>query len=153
MRLTVVCVGRARARPERALQDHYAGRITAWPLAIREVEEKRRLTGDALRSAEAALIRKAIPDRARIVALDERGRTVTSRAFADILARWQDEGVADAAFAIGGAGGLDAALRDDAALTLSFGRMTWPHQLARAMLLEQVFRAQSILAGHPYHRD
>jgi 23S rRNA (pseudouridine1915-N3)-methyltransferase len=153
MRLSLIAVGRSRGGPERTLQDHYAGRIAAWPIEIREVEEKKKLAGDALKAAEAALIRRAIPDRAAIVALDERGRAISSRELAAALQRWQDDGVADVAFVIGGADGLDAGLRAEAALTLSFGRATWPHQLARAMLLEQLFRAQSILANHPYHRD
>jgi 23S rRNA (pseudouridine1915-N3)-methyltransferase len=153
MKISVIAVGRARGGPERTLQDHYAGRVTAWPLDVREVEEKKKLSGDALKAAEADLIRRALPDRAVIVALDERGKEITSRDLAKRLSGWQDDGVADVAFVIGGADGLDPALRDKAALTISFGRATWPHQLVRAMLLEQVFRAQSILANHPYHRD
>jgi 23S rRNA (pseudouridine1915-N3)-methyltransferase len=153
VKISIIAVGRSRGGPERTLQDHYAGRVAAWPLDIREVEEKKKLAGDALKAAEAALIRRAIPDRAVMVALDERGDQIASRDLAARLQRWQDDGVSDVAFLIGGADGLDPALREEAALRLSFGRATWPHQLVRAMLLEQIFRAQSILSGHPYHRD
>ena len=87
------------------------------------------------------------------MALDERGRQLGSRDFAQKLGAWRDQGVAEIAFVIGGADGLAESLRRRADLTLSLGQMTWPHMLARAMLVEQIYRAQQILAGHPYHRD
>ena len=151
MRITVIAVGRLRGGPERALADHYLRRI-AWPVTVREVEERRKLPPAALKRREAALIETALPDRATLVALDERGRTLDSHAFAARLGRWQDDGVADLAFAIGGADGLDPAIAGRAALILSLGAMTWPHFLIRGMLFEQLYRAQQILAGHPYHR-
>jgi 23S rRNA (pseudouridine1915-N3)-methyltransferase len=98
-------------------------------------------------------VRAALPKGARLIALDERGKTLASGDFAALLGRWRDEGLGELAFAIGGAGGLDASLREAAALTLSFGPMTWPHLLTRALLAEQLYRAQSILTGHPYHRE
>jgi 23S rRNA (pseudouridine1915-N3)-methyltransferase len=88
-----------------------------------------------------------------VVALDGKGRTLTSAQFARHLGGWRDHGVKDLAFAIGGADGLDAAVIDRAQLVLSLGPMTWPHMLARALLVEQIYRAQCILAGHPYHRE
>jgi len=88
-----------------------------------------------------------------VIALDERGKTLASGDFATLLGRWRDDGVGDLAFAIGGAGGLDASVREAAALTLALGPMTWPHLLTRALLAEQLYRAQSILTGHPYHRE
>lgn len=89
----------------------------------------------------------------RTVALDERGRDLPSTDLAALLARWRDEGVRDARFLIGAADGHDAATRDKADLLLGFGRATWPHMLVRAMLAEQLYRAFSILDGHPYHRE
>ena len=106
-----------------------------------------------MKAREAELILAALPQSARLVALDEHGAAWSSRDFADRLARWRDESVAEAAFAIGGAEGLDAAILDRAHLVLSLGPMTWPHLLVRGMLLEQLYRAQQILAGHPYHRE
>ena len=152
MRITVIAVGRLRSGPEQALADHYRRRIN-WPVEIREVEERRKLPPAELKRREAALIEAAIPDRAVLVALDERGKDLSSRDFAARLGRWRDDGVADLAFAIGGADGLDDAIRSRAALTLSLGSMTWPHFMVRGMLFEQLYRAQQILAGHPYHRD
>jgi len=89
----------------------------------------------------------------RTVVLDERGKQLASTALAEILGRWRDDGVREARFLIGAADGHDAALRDGADLSLAFGAATWPHMLARAMLAEQLWRATSILSGHPYHRD
>lgn len=152
MRITVIAVGRLRSGPERALADQYRTRLT-WPVAIREVEERRKLPPDQLKRREAALIEAALPERATLVALDERGRTIDSRAFAGQIERWRDDGVADLVFAIGGADGLDPSILDKAALSLSLGAMTWPHFLVRGMVLEQLYRAQQIIAGHPYHRD
>nr|WP_243451741.1 23S rRNA (pseudouridine(1915)-N(3))-methyltransferase RlmH [Sphingosinicella soli] len=89
----------------------------------------------------------------RLVALDERGDTLPSAAFAERLGRWRDDGVREARFLIGGADGHDAETRAEADLLISFGKGTWPHLLVRAMLAEQLYRATSILAGHPYHRE
>lgn len=99
------------------------------------------------------MILAALPAGARFVALDEHGANLTSRVLAERLAAWRDQGVATLAFAIGGAGGLGRAVIERADAVLSLGALTWPHLLVRGMLLEQLYRAQQILAGHPYHRD
>jgi 23S rRNA (pseudouridine1915-N3)-methyltransferase len=111
------------------------------------------LPAAVLRAREAALILAALPARSRLVALDERGVTWSSRELAERLAAWRDQGVAELAFAIGGADGLGAEVLDRADAILSLGPMTWPHLLVRSLLLEQLYRAQQILAGHPYHRE
>jgi 23S rRNA (pseudouridine1915-N3)-methyltransferase len=151
MRLTIAAIGRAGRGPERDLYDHYAGRIR-WPLALREIEQKRKLPASELMRREGELLLAAVPTDAVTVALDRRGRQMDSAAFARQLGRWRDQSVADVAFLIGGADGHAEALLEEASLVLSFGAMTWPHQLARAMLAEQIYRGQQILAGHPYHR-
>ena len=152
MRLHVAAVGRCKAGPERALYEHFARRVT-FPLDLIEVEEKRRLPAKALKKREAELLVARAPEGALLVALDEKGKPLTSLAFAKRLGQWRDDGVKDIAFLIGGAEGLDESLLKRAALVLSLGPMTWPHLMARAMLAEQLYRAQSILAGHPYHRE
>ena len=106
-----------------------------------------------LKAREAALILAALPARARLIALDQRGAMWSSRTLADRLAAWRDQGVVELAFAIGGADGLGGEILDRANATLSLGPMTWPHLLVRSLLLEQLYRAQQILAGHPYHRE
>ena len=151
MKLTIACIGRAGRGPERDLYEHYAGRIR-WPLALRELEEKKKLPPPQLIEREGNLLLAAAPDKAVLVALDRRGKVLDSEAFAGRLGRWRDESVADVAFLIGGADGHTEALLKRAGLVLSFGSMTWPHLLARAMLAEQIYRAQQLLAGHPYHR-
>jgi 23S rRNA (pseudouridine1915-N3)-methyltransferase len=155
MRLHLCAVGRLRAGPERALIDDYLTRAdrTGRPLGLgpvteHEVEDRR---GGGM-TAEAALLSRAIPGGAAVIAMDERGRTITSPALATMLADWRDKGSADAAFLIGGADGLDPGLRHRADMVLSFGAMVWPHALARVMLAEQIYRAMTILAGSPYHR-
>ena len=122
-------------------------------MAIVELEVRQRLPAAALRAREAALILDALPAGARLIVLDERGTIWSSRGLADRIAAWRVEGVAELAFAIGGAEGLDGAVISRADESLSLGSMTWPHRLVRGMLLEQLYRAQQILAGHPYHRD
>ena len=122
-------------------------------MAIVELEVRQRLPAAALRAREAALILDALPAGARLIVLDERGTIWSSRGLADRIAAWRVEGVAELAFAIGGAEGLDGAVIGRANESLSLGSMTWPHRLVRGMLLEQLYRAQQILAGHPYHRD
>ena len=151
MRLSIIAVGRLKAGPHEALARHYAERLT-FPLTIREVEEKRPLPPAELREREAALLLAAAPQGATLVALDARGKALASEAFAERLGRWRDQGVGEIAFLIGGAEGLAERARAKAELVLSLGPMTWPHLLARGMLLEQLYRAQQIMAGHPYHR-
>lgn len=151
MRISICAVGRARSHPTAEICQIYLQRL-AWPVAIREVEVRKNLAGEKLALAEAELLRAALPARAVVVALDGRGKVLSSEGFAQRLGRWRDDGVADLAFAIGGANGLHPEFSRAAALTLSLGAMTWPHLLARAMLMEQLYRAHTILAGHPYHR-
>lgn len=151
MKLTIAAVGRAGRGPERDLYEHYAGRIR-WPLTLREVEEKKKLPPAQLIVREGELLLDAVPPKAVLVALDRRGKTIDSAAFAERLQRWRDDGVAEVAFLIGGADGHGEGLLGKSSLAVSFGAMTWPHLLARAMLAEQIYRAQQLLAGHPYHR-
>lgn len=151
MKLTICAVGRLKAGPERDLLEKYRRRLS-WPLEIVELEERRKLSPAELKKRESALIDKALPAGCVRVALDERGKSMTSREFAAKIGDWRDQG-RDIGFMIGGADGLDTGLRSGADATVSFGTATWPHQLARAMLVEQIYRAQEILAGHPYHRD
>ncbi|HJU17705.1 MAG TPA: 23S rRNA (pseudouridine(1915)-N(3))-methyltransferase RlmH [Stellaceae bacterium] len=148
----MLAIGRLRRGPLKDLAADYAGRI-APPVAIVELEASGRLPPPAAKAREAELILAALPAGARLVALDERGASWSSRAFADRIAAWRDQGLPELAFAIGGADGLGAMVLDRAETVLSLGAMTWPHLLARIMLLEQLYRAQQILAGHPYHRD
>lgn len=156
MRLQVAAVGRIRAdAPERALIDDYRTRFdrTARPLGMgplseTEVEPKRG-TGPA---AEADALTRALPPGGALIAMDERGRMLSSPDLADQLARFRDRGTGDLSFVIGGADGLLREIRDRADLVLSFGPMVWPHMLARAMLFEQLYRAATILSGSPYHR-
>jgi 23S rRNA (pseudouridine1915-N3)-methyltransferase len=134
------------------LQAHYAARILP-PPEIVELDVKQRLPPTVMKTREAELMLTALPSGATLVALDEHGGTWSSREFAERIAGWRDRGVSDLAFAIGGAEGLGGAVLNRASATLSLGPMTWPHLLVRGMLLEQLYRAQQILAGHPYHRD
>lgn len=152
MKLTIAAIGRAGRGPERDLYEHYAGRIR-WPLALRELEEKRKLPPPQLMQREGELLLQAVPTGATLVALDRRGKVLDSEAFATRLGTWRDSSVSDLAFLIGGADGHTEQLLQKSALVLSFGAMTWPHMLARGMLAEQIYRAQQLLAGHPYHRS
>jgi 23S rRNA (pseudouridine1915-N3)-methyltransferase len=150
VKLLIAAIGRAPRGPERDLYEHYAGRIR-WPLALRELEEKRKLPPLQMIQRESELLLEAAPAKAVLVALDRRGKLLDSEAFAGQLGLWRDE-VSDIAFLIGGADGHPESLLKRATLVISFGAMTWPHLLARAMLAEQLYRTQQLLAGHPYHR-
>ncbi len=123
-----------------------------WPASLREVEARGAAKGSARRGQEAKLLLKALGDDAFPVALDGKGVQLTSEELARRMETWQDQGVRELAFLIGGAGGLDAEVLERAEFSLSLGAMTWPHLLARVMLAEQLYRAASILSGHPYHR-
>lgn len=158
MRLLICAVGRLKAGPERDIAARYADRLKAQgrslalgPLDLVEIEESRAQRAEQRRAEEAlALLAAAGP--ATLVALDERGTTPTSAELADRIGGWRDAGVGTLAFLIGGADGHGDAVAGQAALSLSFGRLTWPHQLVRLMLAEQLYRSTTILAGHPYHR-
>lgn len=152
MRIALVAVGRAKPGPATALYKLYAERLT-WRITLTEIEERRALEPAALKAREGERILAALPDGARVVALDEAGGSLSSRDFAALLGRWRDEGTRDLALVIGGAEGLSEAVTARADLVLALGPMTWPHMLVRALVAEQLYRAQSILAGHPYHRD
>jgi 23S rRNA (pseudouridine1915-N3)-methyltransferase len=151
MRLHLLAIGKAKPGPELELFQQYCRRLSP-PPTLRELEEKKPLTGEQRKAREAELLLGALPAGATLVALDERGAEMGSEAFAGRIRDWRDGGVQDLAFVIGGADGLHESVRARAALVLSFGRLTWPHMLVRALLAEQLFRAHSILTGHPYHR-
>jgi 23S rRNA (pseudouridine1915-N3)-methyltransferase len=157
VKIVIAAVGRAREAHVRALFHEYARRLAqggrrAWPIVLHEIEEKRRLAPLELKAREADLLRAHVPDRARLVALDASGKMLSSDDLARRLGAWRDAGAPAVAFVIGGAEGLDPALIARADLVLSLGAMTWPHQLVRVMLAEQLYRARAILDGHPYHR-
>lgn len=138
MQLHVVARGKIARSPEGELVDRYAKRIT-WPLKLTELPE----TGGKIPAEQTPI---------RTILLDERGKAISSEKLASTLQKWRDDGVREARFMIGAADGHSEAERRGADLLLAFGPATWPHLLARAMLMEQLYRATSILAGHPYHR-
>lgn len=159
MRLVVISIGRLKQGPEQELAERYRQRfedigrkLGFRGLAVHEIPESRARDAATRMAEEAAAIMAAIPDKSVLVALDERGRSVDSAAFAHQLGQWRDEGVAGTIFTIGGADGLLPELQRKARLRIAFGSATWPHQMVRVMLLEQIYRAATILAGHPYHR-
>jgi len=141
-----------RRGPLHDVQQLYASRLSPPPTIV-ELEEKRALPPALLKAREAELLLGALPSGARLVALDRIGASWSSRDLARRLQSWRDSGVVALAFAIGGAEGLGAAVIERADTVLSLGQMTWPHLLVRTMLLEQLYRAQQITAGHPYHRE
>lgn len=138
MLLHIVAHGRIGHGPEAELTERYLSRIP-WPTRVTELPDR----GGRMPAAGPATV---------TIALDERGAPLASTALAGQLGRWRDDGTREARFLIGGADGHDEATRRSADLLLGLGPATWPHLLARAMLAEQLFRATSILAGHPYHR-
>lgn len=158
MKLTILAVGRMKAGAERELYERYArradaaGRKLGLTLDIREFTEARDADATRRKDREAELMLAALAPDAILIALDEGGKPVTSPAFAERLGTWRDDGRPEVALAIGGPDGHGAALLDRADLKLAFGAMTWPHQLVRVMLAEQLYRAVAILSGHPYHR-
>jgi 23S rRNA (pseudouridine1915-N3)-methyltransferase len=158
MRIVIAAVGRMKAGPERELVARYLDRANGAgkPLALTgfeviELTESRASSSASRKSDEAKALRAALPE-GIVVALDERGKYLGSPAFSALIARWRDDGRPAASFVIGGADGLDPAFVASADMTLSFSPLTWPHQLVRIMLAEQLYRTTTILSGHPYHR-
>jgi 23S rRNA (pseudouridine1915-N3)-methyltransferase len=138
MLLHVIARGKIARSPEAELVGRYEKRIT-WPLKLTELPETGGRVGDAMTPC-------------RTVLLDEKGKDLSSEQLAEILEKWRDGGIRECRFVIGAADGHSQDERDEADLLIAFGKATWPHLLVRAMLLEQLFRATAILAGHPYHR-
>jgi 23S rRNA (pseudouridine1915-N3)-methyltransferase len=159
MRLVVAAIGRLRESPERELVERYRKRaeqigrgIGVRGIEIIEVRESRAQELSKRMIEESIALANVMPEEAAIIVLDGRGENLDSGTFAARLRRWRDDGRPDAVFIIGGDDGLMPALREKATMTLALGAATWPHQLVRIMLLEQIYRALSILSGHPYHR-
>ena len=159
MRVIVICIGRLKQGPERELAERYRERfddigrkLGFRGLEIHEISESRARDTATRMAEEAAAISALLPEKYVLVALDERGNNVDSASFARHLGRWRDQSVANTIFVIGGADGLSPELQRNAKLRVAFGSATWPHQMVRVMLLEQIYRAATILAGHPYHR-
>lgn len=152
MKLLIAAVGREKSNsPTNQLFVNLQKRIP-WEVTVKEIEEKRKLPPEQLKTREAELLLQAIPAGAKIIALDEHGKNMDSPSFAAKITDWQDMGHQSIAFVIGGAYGHGEALRQKADLLLSFGKMTWPHMLVRPMLIEQIYRAYTISTGHPYHK-
>jgi 23S rRNA (pseudouridine1915-N3)-methyltransferase len=159
MRIVIAAVGRQKHGPERELAANYRKRAEAVgrgfglrAIEIVEIRESRAQDVERRRVEESIAIANVIPERAMIVILDERGTSLDSATLAAKLGEWRVEDRPAVCFIIGGADGLATSLRGRAGLKLAFGTATWPHQLVRVMLLEQLYRAGTILAGHPYHR-
>lgn len=159
MRLVLIGVGRLKSGPERDLAGRYLTRLSASARSagltgvdLREIDESRERRPDDRKAEEARAIVAALPAGAVAAALDERGAAMPSAAFAGRIGKARDCGAPVFALVIGGPDGLDAAFRQSCALTIAFGAMTWPHQLVRVMAAEQLYRAVTILTGHPYHR-
>lgn len=151
MELLIVAVGRSRDAPIAALFDEYVRRCP-WLIRLVEVQPKEPGPTERRMAAEAGLLLAAVPAGAAVVALDEQGRDLSSTELARRLGDWRDQGRRATAFLIGGPDGLADRALAAADLRLAFGRLTWPHRLVRVMLAEQLYRATTILAGHPYHR-
>jgi 23S rRNA (pseudouridine1915-N3)-methyltransferase len=160
MKLVVAAVGRIKRGPEQELAERFreragkAGRALGFRgVDVIEIDESRARRPEDRAGEEAAALAKIFPENAAIVMLDEGGKALSSTELAGTIGRWRDHGKQAAVFVIGGPDGLDDRLLRRADLRLAFGAATWPHQLVRIMLLEQIYRGITILAGHPYHRE
>lgn len=159
MRITVHAVGRMKAGPEKELADRYLERFArSGPTlgldfgGVIETPESRARDAEARKREEGQRLKALAAEGAEIILLDERGKNLTSQAFAERIGTLRDSGKRSLVVAIGGADGHDAGLHQIAGLAISFGAATWPHQMVRIMLAEQLYRAATILGGHPYHR-
>lgn len=159
MRISLFAVGRLKAGPEKDLASRYLDRFAkAGPAVglelskVIEVQESRASNAETRKREEAGALEKALPEGAILILLDERGKALDSEAFAEVFGRFRDNGKRELMLAIGGADGLDPDLRALADMVLNLGSMTWPHQLVRILIAEQLYRAVTILSGHPYHR-
>lgn len=159
MRVGLFAVGRLKSGPEKDLAARYLDRFAKAGPAIglelgrvTEANESRASNADTRKREEAQMLDKALPEGCVLLLLDERGKALDSQGFADLIGQYRDGGKRDIVLAIGGADGLDPALHVRADASICFGKMTWPHQLVRILVAEQLYRAVTILSGHPYHR-
>ena len=152
MDVVIAAIGNQKQSPELEMLSRYV-KQTRWKVTVREFEDKRSVSAKERMQKEGALLLSAVPEGGVTVALDGRGKLFTSVEFAEKMGQWQDGGVPAVAFLLGGADGHSPEVREIADLLLAFGKMTWPHMLARVMLAEQIYRAKTILDGHPYHRN
>lgn len=151
MNITLAAVGRAKHKPEAELIAHYL-KVTRWDITIKEIPDApSNLSSAARKAREGEAILKLLTPQTRLFAMDSRGKSLTSEAFADLFKHAQRDAIKHAVFVIGGQDGLDESILKKAHTTLAFGAATWPHQLLRAMLCEQIYRAYTITIGHPYH--
>jgi 23S rRNA (pseudouridine1915-N3)-methyltransferase len=150
MKILIAAIGKAKSGPEAKLFDEYVGRVP-WKVALKEFDFKAERDPARRTAREGEALLKAVPEHAAVVVLDERGKLEASAAFAARIGKYRDSG-RGVAFLIGGADGHAEAVRARADHLMALGPMTWPHMLVRALLAEQLFRAHSILTGHPYHR-
>ncbi|MBD8556835.1 23S rRNA (pseudouridine(1915)-N(3))-methyltransferase RlmH [Rhizobium sp. CFBP 8762] len=159
MRVGLFAVGRLKNGPEKDLAARYLDRFAKAGPAIglelgrvTEASESRASNADTRKREEGQMLEKALPEGCVLLLLDERGKALDSQGFADLIGQYRDGGKRDIVLAIGGADGLDPALHARADVSICFGKMTWPHQLVRILVAEQLYRAVTILSGHPYHR-
>lgn len=159
MRIRLFAVGRLKSGPEKDLASRYLDRFSKAGPAVGlefsrliEVPESRASNADTRKKEEAAILQKSLPEGGLLVLLDERGKSMDSESFAQMIGRFNDSGKRDMLIAIGGADGLDPELQSRADAVVNLGIMTWPHQLVRILIAEQLYRAVTIIAGHPYHR-
>lgn len=159
MRVSIFAVGRLKSGPEKDLAERYLDRFAKSGPAIGlefarviEINESRASNAETRKREEAAQLEKYLSDGAALILMDERGKSLDSPAFADTIGKIRDSGKRDLVIAIGGADGLDPQLYQKATAIICLGALTWPHQLVRILLSEQLYRAVTILSGHPYHR-
>jgi len=159
MRFTLSCIGRMKAGAERDLFDRYLDRarktgrgLGVTEIVLSEMPESRAQRTEDRKADEAGSLLNCMSNGARLIVLDETGKNLTSPAFSDRLEAWKNEGVPEIVFALGGADGHGRDVLNRADLKLALGAMTWPHQIARILLAEQIYRAMTIQSGHPYHR-
>lgn len=160
MRFSIACIGRMKAGADKDLFDRYIDRarkmgrgMGVTEVSLTEYAESRAHSSDERKSEEASVLLNGMPSGSRLVVLDEHGKSMSSTAFSQKLEDWKNDSIQNVVFAIGGADGHGPELLARADLKITFGAMTWPHQMVRIMLSEQIYRALTIQAGHPYHRE
>lgn len=154
MKVTIISIGKFENSPHKLVYETYFKRLK-WKIDLRELELKnsQNFSVDKIKTGEEELILKALRPSSKLILLDERGKTFTSRGFAKLISDFAVQGDSDLTFVIGGADGLSPELLKKSHLKISLGSMTFPHLMVRSMLIEQLYRAQTILEGHPYHRE